>query len=243
MPSLRRTVSESATSVRTSPYPSALSLSAAGALNAGIPTRPRRTGSETSGRRVLADIEWWRILDGQQEEDNDNANVNENDLERVNTLQLGLVETLQESTGEHAAAAAVMDAVDDDTALRVSDASQGASSLTTPFAAMSISPVPPMTPPRSRAASEESTSSVESTPESSPRTPLLRYETLFMDAPAINCTIADADTSIDSCALLPPFVGRPSMLNALPMMRSVSFGGFDAPRESADDRFGDVIFI
>ena len=83
---------------------------------------------------------------------------------------------------------------------------------------------------------------VESTPESSPRTPALQREpeNYFMDSPELKCTDMDAQF----CTLLPPFLhARSSALNSISMMRSVSFGGFDAPRESADDRFGDVIFI
>jgi hypothetical protein len=65
MPSLRRTVSSPA--VRSSPYPTSLS-----AANSGPVTRPghghrRSSGSETSSRRVLADIEWWRVTDGQHD--------------------------------------------------------------------------------------------------------------------------------------------------------------------------------
>lgn len=52
--------------MRSNPYPSSLSLSAAHALNAGGPHRPRRSASDSNGRRVLADIEWWRVMDGQE---------------------------------------------------------------------------------------------------------------------------------------------------------------------------------
>ncbi|KAL4077329.1 hypothetical protein V8B97DRAFT_2004207 [Scleroderma yunnanense] len=65
MPSLRR--SASSPSVRSSPYP--ISLSSASALSSRTRTggqQPRRSsGSDTSERRVLADIEWWRVADGQ----------------------------------------------------------------------------------------------------------------------------------------------------------------------------------
>jgi len=69
MPSLRRTLSSP--SVRSSPYQTNLSNNA----NVGPGGRshghmPRRSsGSETSGRRVLADIEWWRVVDGQRDAD------------------------------------------------------------------------------------------------------------------------------------------------------------------------------
>ena len=63
---LRRSVSTPVGSMRSNPYPSSLSLSAAHALNAGGPHRPRRSASDSNGRRVLADIEWWRVMDGQE---------------------------------------------------------------------------------------------------------------------------------------------------------------------------------
>ncbi|KAJ4487739.1 hypothetical protein J3R30DRAFT_840474 [Lentinula aciculospora] len=67
MPSLRRTVSSPA--VRSSPYPT---LSSSSQINSGPATRPghshrRSSGSETYTRRVLADIEWWRVTDGQRD--------------------------------------------------------------------------------------------------------------------------------------------------------------------------------
>ncbi|KAG6900659.1 hypothetical protein C0993_005892 [Termitomyces sp. T159_Od127] len=67
MPSLRRTISSPA--VRSSPYP-ALSSAVSGGVAARSSHR-RSMGSETSTRRVLADIEWWRVTDGQCEADID----------------------------------------------------------------------------------------------------------------------------------------------------------------------------
>ncbi|KAI6099910.1 hypothetical protein EDD16DRAFT_497171 [Pisolithus croceorrhizus] len=63
MPSLRR--SASSPSVRSSPYPLSLSSAASSrARTAG--QQPRRSsGSDVSERRVLADIEWWKVADGQ----------------------------------------------------------------------------------------------------------------------------------------------------------------------------------
>lgn len=49
-----------------------------------------------------------------------------------------------------------------------------------------------------------------------------------------------------SSAFLPdgPDAGRrPSSLGAAFMLRSVSFNGFEAPREHVDGRFGDVVFL
>jgi len=64
MPSLRRTLSTS--SVRSSPYPTSLGVAQ------GRGHGPRRSSdSETSSRRVLADIDWWRVIDGQRSPDAD----------------------------------------------------------------------------------------------------------------------------------------------------------------------------
>lgn len=73
MPSLRRT--NSTPLVRASPYPMSLSLSASSAQNATTALRQRRVNSatETARRRVLADIEWWRVVDGQHEQTEDAA--------------------------------------------------------------------------------------------------------------------------------------------------------------------------
>jgi hypothetical protein len=64
MPSLRRSFSTS--SARSSPYHAASSSS--GNRVRGH-ARRRSSASETSGRRVLADIEWWRVVDGQRDLD------------------------------------------------------------------------------------------------------------------------------------------------------------------------------
>ncbi|KAL5511612.1 hypothetical protein ACEPAH_4829 [Sanghuangporus vaninii] len=262
MPSLRRTVSESASPARMSPYPSSLSLSVAGALNAGVPIRPRRVASETSGRRVLADIEWWRILDGQQEEEGSatgNGNENENDQNTssgsVAELQPALEDAMQESypsaTATTQGSAVMIDPLDEASAvLGGPDALQGASSLTTPFAALSISPAvpmtPPMTPPRTRNALQSPSLSAVSTPESSPRTPPRLRDSLFMDSPpSFDYRHVASDYDEEFCTPLPPFltVRGPKGLHSLAMIRSVSFGGFDMARESEDERFSDVIFV
>lgn len=73
MPSLRRTTSTPL--VRPSPYPTSLSLSAGSAQNVAAAQRPRRVGSATENgrRRVLADIDWWIVMDGQQDQTVDTA--------------------------------------------------------------------------------------------------------------------------------------------------------------------------
>lgn len=62
MPSLRRTASTPA--VRASPYSSSL-------LTARGNGHRRSSGSETSNRRVLADIDWWRVTEGQRHQSAD----------------------------------------------------------------------------------------------------------------------------------------------------------------------------
>ncbi|KAG2158466.1 uncharacterized protein EDB93DRAFT_1246311 [Suillus bovinus] len=69
MPSLRR--SFSSLSVRSNPYPTSLSngsVNSARTRVAGHGSR-RSSDSEVTERRVLADIEWWRVSDGQRDLD------------------------------------------------------------------------------------------------------------------------------------------------------------------------------
>jgi len=77
MPSLRRTSSSPA--VRSSPYSN-------GALAARGNGHRRSSGSETTSRRVLADIEWWRVTDGQREAspDEESEDRNRGNLDTVN---------------------------------------------------------------------------------------------------------------------------------------------------------------
>ena len=66
MPSLRRTLSTP--SVRSSPYSYPSSSSAnTHATRAGNSQPRRSSGSDTSNRRVLADLDWWVVQDGQRE--------------------------------------------------------------------------------------------------------------------------------------------------------------------------------
>ena len=69
MPSLRRTASSPI--VRSSPYSS-------GPLSSRGSGHRRSSGSETSNRRVLADIEWWRVTDGQRESSPDQESEDRN---------------------------------------------------------------------------------------------------------------------------------------------------------------------
>ena len=69
MPSLRRTMSSP--SVRSSPYSN-------GSLAARGGGYRRSSGSETINRRVLADIEWWKVTDGQCDADADQESEDRN---------------------------------------------------------------------------------------------------------------------------------------------------------------------
>ncbi|KAF8163614.1 hypothetical protein B0H34DRAFT_795301 [Crassisporium funariophilum] len=69
MPSLRRTASSPA--VRSSPY-------STGVVAARGHGNRRSSGSETTSRRVLADIEWWRVTDGQCDSGSDQESEDRN---------------------------------------------------------------------------------------------------------------------------------------------------------------------
>lgn len=71
MPSLRRTASTPL--VRASPYSSS-------PLAARGNGHRRSSGSETSNRRVLADIEWWRVTEGQCHQGDEDRNRGIQDL-------------------------------------------------------------------------------------------------------------------------------------------------------------------
>lgn len=79
MPSLRRTFSSP--SARSTPYPSSLGIAS---VRGGHGPR-RSSGSDVSTRRVLADIDWWRVADGQREPESD-PEVNENEETEATTL-------------------------------------------------------------------------------------------------------------------------------------------------------------
>ena len=68
MPSLRRTTSFPV--VRSAPYPAPANSANGPTATRGNGHR-RSSGSEISSRRVLADIEWWRVTDGQRDPDAD----------------------------------------------------------------------------------------------------------------------------------------------------------------------------
>lgn len=82
MPSLRRTASTPAVP-RSSPYTLAVRGNAA---------HRRSSGSETSGRRVLADIDWWTVTEGQRADTAVEDNQ-ENDADDASNRALILQET------------------------------------------------------------------------------------------------------------------------------------------------------
>ncbi|KAG6910281.1 hypothetical protein DXG01_011678 [Tephrocybe rancida] len=157
MPSLRRTISSP--SVRSSPYP-ALSSAVNGASR---PSGHRRSsGSETSTRRVLADIEWWRVVDGQRDPDADEDSEDHNRDQAPDSPSgpgLALGELLSTSVLFSAGMG-----VEHSTMVPLAVGSQETSQVlpTNEFAALSISP---QTPTRSQHTRNSSGSSLESTPE------------------------------------------------------------------------------
>jgi len=80
MPSLRRAFSSP--SVRVSPYPA---LPSSRSHRVHPHGHRRSSGSDVSDRKVLADIDWWRVTDGQreragEEEDEEEGEVEERDV-------------------------------------------------------------------------------------------------------------------------------------------------------------------
>lgn len=139
MPSLRRSLSTPA--ARSSPYPNAPTSSAT-RTSQGNGFR-RSSGSETVGRRVLADIEWWIVAEGQrdiEQEDSDNEQGH----------------TAAAAEDHHDAVVAGAGAH------FVAESIESTLLPTDEFAALSISP---QTPPARHHRLEGSSSSLESTPE------------------------------------------------------------------------------
>ncbi|KAJ7741582.1 hypothetical protein DFH07DRAFT_55414 [Mycena maculata] len=207
MPSLRRTLSSP--SVRSAPYPAQLSP-VPGPRTHGSGHR-RSTGSETSIRRVLADIEWWRVADGQHdvvpEQESEEHDL---DPDQEDDLQGPEVPVPSGTGGELGAEHPSVPAhrsphVPVSEELPVDE-----------MAALSIAPATPR-----RHALESSTSSLESTPEA----PNVQAEHPFLDLGALSTRLQDTDVS-------PPAVGRarsgtsPAFLST----RSHSFADF-ASRE------------
>jgi hypothetical protein len=76
MPSLRRAFSSP--SVRVSPYPA---LPSSRSHRAHPHAHRRSSGSDVSDRRVLADIDWWRVADGQRERGGEEEDEGEGEVQ------------------------------------------------------------------------------------------------------------------------------------------------------------------
>ncbi|EAU88636.1 hypothetical protein CC1G_01009 [Coprinopsis cinerea okayama7 len=166
MPSLRRTASSP--SVRSSPYGYSSSLS--GAQAARGHGHRRSSGSEITNRRVLADIEWWRVTAGQCEPGAGDLESEErtSDVVQNNVTAGGLAGAafFEPSIGvEHLwAPSALWPTTDTSFSVPVAE-----------FAALSIAPQTPVRRARHDGL-ESSASSLESTPEPA----LLTFEGLCL---------------------------------------------------------------
>lgn len=171
MPSLRR--SFSSLSVRSNPYPTSLSN---GSVNnartrvAGHGSR-RSSDSEVTERRVLADIEWWRVSDGQRDLDATQDQV-EPDQEVQNSMYVsagGAITLSGSSNSPQTPPLMLHDLPPIDFAQSI-PMSQ--------FAALSIAP---HSPTGRRHGRDSSVSSLESTPEM-PEAPLESIRFSMIDA-------------------------------------------------------------
>ncbi|KAJ7273289.1 hypothetical protein C8J57DRAFT_1063467 [Mycena rebaudengoi] len=216
MPSLRRTLSSP--SVRTAPYPALLSAASAapGLRNHGNGHR-RSTGSETSNRRVLADIEWWRVADGQRDVVSD-LDAEENDLDP---------DQEEDAHGAEVPVTSAAGSTDEIGAERPSTPAHWLSNPGSPempvdqMAALSIAPTTPR-----RHALESSSSSLESTPEA----PDIQAEHPYLDLGALPFGLLDiVDGDIPSPVIQ---VGRARSGTSPPLfpVRAHSFNAF-ATRE------------
>ncbi|EKM82467.1 hypothetical protein AGABI1DRAFT_111083 [Agaricus bisporus var. burnettii JB137-S8] len=159
MPSLRRTASSPA--VRPSPYlPTA----------ARVRHKKRSPASLSSARRVLADIDWWRVTEGQSDPNHDDADENRGQ---------GLIVDIPLSTDVSVGHPPILAPLHWD--LDVPEHSLEVLP-TAEFAALSISPSTP-----TRRGCDSSSSSVESSPEQLPENlfddVLSELDMGFLDSP------------------------------------------------------------
>ncbi|OAX41990.1 hypothetical protein K503DRAFT_780234 [Rhizopogon vinicolor AM-OR11-026] len=218
MPSLRRSFSSS--SVRSSPYPSSLSNGSANnarARAAGHGFR-RSSDSEVSERRVLADIEWWRVSDGQRDLDAvlDQPELDQ-DVQNSMHVPAGGAVTLSGSDSPQAPPLVLHDLPPVDFAQSI-PMSQ--------FAALSIAP---HSPTGRRHGRDSSFSSLESTPEM-PEAPLESIRFSMLDAPS-----GSHDVQLPSEFALPSPEINPRPSFSLFGMRSYSFAGFSDRQDLADE--------
>lgn len=222
-PSLRRTFSSPA--VRPSPYPTAFSNSSSGRAHGSR----RSSGSESVCRRVLADLEWWKVVDGQH------------DAEAAQ--ELGVERELDQ--GQDAEAPSVNSQLSPVEVVGVERPSTPPTWMfesfpdmeglpTSQFAALSIAPRTPPRLTRSRTHTlESSSSSLESTPEAMER-PLECISFAILDS---DIGFADADAP----PALPPF--SLACTHGCPPFptRSHSFD-FSALLNDSAGRFADIGF-
>ncbi|KDQ33426.1 hypothetical protein PLEOSDRAFT_1110574 [Pleurotus ostreatus PC15] len=200
MPSLRRTFSSP--SVRSSPYPSSLSSSQAGARAHGHGHR-RSSGSETSSRRVLADIEWWRVSGGQR------------DLESDDRVDGALGDVIGNSIGVPATPEQESSVERPTTPSPWATSSLEEANHVLPIPSFAALGIAPQTPPRRGHGSESSTSSVESSPASP--------EWVGPSLEGLRRGFADLSLGYPESTeknLLPRFQRR----GPIPPLRSLSFG-------------------
>ncbi|KAH7906376.1 hypothetical protein BJ138DRAFT_642109 [Hygrophoropsis aurantiaca] len=212
MPSLRR--SFSSPSVRSSPYPTVHSNSSTnGRIRANEHGARRSSGSATSERRVLADIEWWRVTDTQREVVPDEEERDQED-DPAQTLHgfTGRVLTLSGDGGDFRPQTPPLPTLHSHPTFGILQSL----APTNEFAALSIAP---NSPTRRRHSRDSSFSSLSSTPEVS-EIPLEALQLSIADAFALS-------DNGDSSAF--PSFSRPSSRPAQSLFgqRSHSFSGFD----------------
>ncbi|KAI0748524.1 hypothetical protein C8Q80DRAFT_1270920 [Daedaleopsis nitida] len=251
MPSLRRALSSP--SVRSSPYSYPAASSPTGHATRAGGHQPRRSsGSDTSGRRVLADLDWWLVQDGQYEvagptgEASEDGDAAEN--EQVRTLGANVASEEDVPVPPTPVAATVTFAAglvaggyeDEIISSPLWDVSTDSSHLPTAddalplpqFAALSIAPRTPLR----RHASESSQSSVDSTPEFVPDSlfPLPTYMDIFRPAaPAYPSVFASSITSRRPAGRAPALTSRSVSYSAVEFQLSTT--------RLLDDRFDDIV--
>ncbi|KAJ7219429.1 hypothetical protein GGX14DRAFT_592135 [Mycena pura] len=175
MPSLRRTLSSP--SVRTAPYPAAMLSGSPPSTASRSSAHRRSTDSETSFRRVLADIEWWRVADGQrdlvpeQEQEEPDRDPDQEVEDDLLPDQVAAVPAPHGARGDRGVEHPLMLA-------HLSLLELGSPEM--PIAEMAALSIAPVTPRRH--ALESSTSSLESTPGASH----VQAEHPFLDWDALN---------------------------------------------------------
>ncbi|KAK0210956.1 hypothetical protein DFS33DRAFT_1378930 [Desarmillaria ectypa] len=226
MPSLRRTFSSPA--VRSSPYPSASEH--AGSSNRGHGGGHRRSsGSETIGRRVLADIEWWRVVDGQRDLDAEQESEDANRDQEPDQVP----DSVRNAAGDPLMGAEPPRYTEVERSYISSSWSStllGSSEVSSIFSDLAPLSVAPETP-RRRRGQESSSSSLESTPE----LPETSVEGLRLDLEYLDLGAHDAD--------LPPYPmsrrARNAVLPSYLTVRSHSFADFLSLHSDSAGQYAD----